>query len=623
VLNFTVEDVPAQPTDLAATVLNPETLTVDLTWNDVAVNETGYVVETFVDGAWVAATEETLAADATKWTTGQLELGTTYAYRVAAVNDYGQSDWATLEFTTENVPNAPTGLKATVDAAFNATLTWTDAATTETGYEVAIIDEKGECQVVATLKADATEWTTDAPLAHAATYAYAVRAVNEYGFSTWIAVEFATLEAASTVVTTAKDVVDAYDGKISLREAIQYAEAGATIAFADDVETITLAGTQLEITKAITIDGGENGVTVDADGKSRVFNVDAADGTVALQNLTVTDGYTNSNGGGVYVADGAASFTNVTIAGNTAGTNGGGVHVDYAATATFTNVTISGNTADNGGGGVNLFGTATFTNVAIVDNTARFYGGGVYVYDVEATFTNATISGNQSESGGSGAYVHEGTLNFYNSILVGNAYDVSVTTYDGTANADRTLSNFFYWANANEEGVTNYVYDATQPLFADGSYTLAAGSQAINKGNAAYLADEITTDLAGNPRFNCAVDLGAYESQALLTPTNLTVSKLDPETRQVTFTWDDVDLETEYLVMLWSSNGDFQTVLAADATSWTPDFEFALGATGFISITPTNNAGVGAPALLTFTLEDVPAQPTDLSATVDAAFNAT
>ena len=79
-----------------------------------------------------------------------------------------------------------------------------------------------------------------------------------------------------TVDTTA-DIVDAGDGVLSLREALAQANASVgaeTILFADAVQgrSIVLAGSQLTVNSDVIIDGG-SGVTLDADGKSRVLQV--------------------------------------------------------------------------------------------------------------------------------------------------------------------------------------------------------------------------------------------------------------------------------------------------------------------------------------------------------------
>ncbi|MBQ8285295.1 MAG: hypothetical protein IJZ10_03225, partial [Thermoguttaceae bacterium] len=180
------------------------------------------------------------------------------------------------------------------------------------------------------------------------------------------AYEYRTPEAPSLVVTTNLDVVDAYDDKISLREAIRYAASNATlgdaITFAPSLKgaTIKLAGERLEISQAgLTVDATslydattqKPGVTVDADGKSRVFYL--TDGTtsqpIALKGLTITGGKTADAGGGVY-ASGATTFANCVVSG-TAAANGGGVSA-YGGGGELVNCEISGNTATNYGGGV-------------------------------------------------------------------------------------------------------------------------------------------------------------------------------------------------------------------------------------------------------------------------------
>ena len=87
------------------------------------------------------------------------------------------------------------------------------------------------------------------------------------------------------VVNTTDDPAewDAEDDVLSLRETISRASDGDVINFASSLAdgTITLGGSQLEITKAITIDASSiGGITIDADGKSRVFCISGADRTI-------------------------------------------------------------------------------------------------------------------------------------------------------------------------------------------------------------------------------------------------------------------------------------------------------------------------------------------------------
>ncbi|MBQ9799083.1 MAG: hypothetical protein IJO40_03995 [Thermoguttaceae bacterium] len=126
-----------------------------------------------------------------------------------------------------------------------------------------------------------------------------------------------TKEAPSTVVTTNADVVDAFDGEISLREAIAYAQKneslGSTITFDASLkgETIKLDGAAFRVAKdGITIDASalydaENdvpGLTIDAGGETRAFYLNGGTeaNPITLNGLTITGGLT-AYGAGVFV----------------------------------------------------------------------------------------------------------------------------------------------------------------------------------------------------------------------------------------------------------------------------------------------------------------------------------
>ena len=99
------------------------------------------------------------------------------------------------------------------------------------------------------------------------------------------------------------------DGNITLREAVQAANADTSVdgsvagSGADTInfstalsgQTITLAGLELEVTEALTIDATAlaNNVTIDADELSRIFNITAPTGDFQFNGLTLTGGRNN------------------------------------------------------------------------------------------------------------------------------------------------------------------------------------------------------------------------------------------------------------------------------------------------------------------------------------------
>src|SRR5262249_35092514 len=136
---------------------------------------------------------------------------------------------------------------------------------------------------------------------------------------------------------------------VSLREAIALANKnpGAdTITFAV-AGTISLGGTQLPaISSDLTIAGPAGGLTIDARGASRIFQVSA--GAVSLNGLTLANGSADSGGG---ISNAATlALTDCTLAVNFASYQGGGI--DNGGALSLTNCTLTGNVAGSIGGGI-------------------------------------------------------------------------------------------------------------------------------------------------------------------------------------------------------------------------------------------------------------------------------
>jgi hypothetical protein len=85
--------------------------------------------------------------------------------------------------------------------------------------------------------------------------------------------------------------------------------------------------------------------------------------TSNIANSTISDNFTNGNGGGVYVAGGTINLTNVTIFNNIADDDnngsgdGGGIYKSHG-TVNIKNTLIAGN-IDRSGGGLDCYGTFT------------------------------------------------------------------------------------------------------------------------------------------------------------------------------------------------------------------------------------------------------------------------
>ncbi|MBQ7029228.1 MAG: hypothetical protein IJN32_03190, partial [Thermoguttaceae bacterium] len=253
-----------------------------------------------------------------------------------------------------------------------------------------------------------------------------------------------------------------------------YSEADATlggvVTFASSLQgaTLTLGGSQLEITQSVAIDASalwdaENdvpGLTLDANEQSRIFNVvgGTTENPVELIGLKIANGSaphaggvmiyagaalkasdcvfvdnkTTNSGGGLY-ADGWADLENCLFSGNSAATAGGGVYVAATGSLTATGVEVANNSAKRGGGvSVAKNGTLTLSNSTVVNNIASAAGGGGLQLYGQATLTDSTIFGNSSPTYGGGVNV-DAVATIVNCEIVGNT-----AKYGGGIHTDAT-----------------------------------------------------------------------------------------------------------------------------------------------------------------------------------------
>ena len=259
------------------------------------------------------------------------------------------------------------------------------------------------------------------------------------------------------IVTTLTDeddgslAQDQGDG-LSLREAINHAPSGSLIRFDSTVfaggRTITLGGSELLIEQDLLIDASNihGGVTLDADGQSRVLRVrplgvdsGTSSVTAALHNLTFVGGDPDQfeSGGGI-LADGSGEGNSVQL--------------------TLSNCTLTRNSADSSGGGISnngrLGGDARLTLIActLYDNSAGINGGGVFSSssssgNAELTLTACTLSGNMADSNGGGIY------NNSNSNSTANLNLSSCTLCDNSANSGGGIHNL------NNGGTTSLTFE--------------------------------------------------------------------------------------------------------------------------------------------------------------------
>ncbi len=202
-------------------------------------------------------------------------------------------------------------------------------------------------------------------------------------------VDIGAVEFQTPVVTTNAD-----SGPGSLRAAIGYVDAGASITFAPNLsgQTIALTGGELLLNKNFTIDGSTLAQSVQISGSqaSRVFEI-ASGSTVTVDALTITGGNaSNANGGGV-LNSGTVTLTACTLSDNTA-LDGGGLF--SSGTVAINQCTLAGNVAQLGGGIDMAEGTVNLNQSTVSANSASGHGGGLYLTFGSCNVTNSIVAGN-------------------------------------------------------------------------------------------------------------------------------------------------------------------------------------------------------------------------------------
>jgi hypothetical protein len=195
------------------------------------------------------------------------------------------------------------------------------------------------------------------------------------------------VHAATFTVTTTNA-----SGPGSLRQAVLDANANLgpdIVTFNPSVSgTIVLTGTLPQIADTLTISGpGASVLAISGNDAYRVVDI-AASTAVTITGVTIRDGWSNGNGGGIYTR-GTLVLSDTDVISNTA-TWGGGVYVS-SGSATLSGGQIISNTASYGGGVCVDRNTAAFTQTGastIGFNFAADCGGGVSV-----SYGSATLSG--------------------------------------------------------------------------------------------------------------------------------------------------------------------------------------------------------------------------------------
>ena len=186
----------------------------------------------------------------------------------------------------------------------------------------------------------------------------------------------------------------------NLQTVLNNANAGDELILADGTYTgngdVVMSGdyNMLLIAKDITIRAqNPGGAILDGQGTRRHIFING--GSITLDGLKFTRGYTARGGGAMWINQGTVAVKNCKMYSNSARNGGGGVYI-VGGTVTFDDCEIYQNSTpqDSGGGMFMQGGTVTFTNCNIYSNSDKYNSGAAYYFSSGTlTLTCCTVSG--------------------------------------------------------------------------------------------------------------------------------------------------------------------------------------------------------------------------------------
>jgi hypothetical protein len=244
---------------------------------------------------------------------------------------------------------------------------------------------------------------------------------------------------------------------------------------------------------------------------------------VTISGVTIKEGSTGDDGGGIFNNGGNLTLTNSTVSGNSATLGfGGGILNNGSLNLTNSTVSGNGNTATNIGGGIfnDNGGSVSLINSTVSGNSSHTAGGIRNDNGGSVSLINSTVVSNTGTSTAGGIH-NFGSVTLTNSIvansLTGSDCDGNPITSQGyNLDSDNTC-------NLTATGDITNTNPLLGPLADNGGDTLThallAGSPAIDHipNGTNGCGTTITTDQrAGVRPQGSGCDIGAYEVGALV-----------------------------------------------------------------------------------------------------------
>jgi titin len=160
---------------------------VTLTWSDNATDEDGFLIERCLGTSCTAFTQiGQVSANVTTFADGNVAAAGVYRYRVIASNTGGRALPSNVAEVTVGVPAAPGALSGAASGASAVSLSWTDNAVNETGFQIERCTGNNCTNFVQIVQLGAnTRSHVDNAVTRNSFYRYRIRAYNVVGASAY------------------------------------------------------------------------------------------------------------------------------------------------------------------------------------------------------------------------------------------------------------------------------------------------------------------------------------------------------------------------------------------------------------------------------------------------------
>jgi fibronectin type 3 domain-containing protein len=565
--------VPTAPTGLVATAGNTQ---VGLVWT-ASSGATSYNVYRGTTAGGESTTAIATGVTSASYTNTGLTNGTTYYYKITAVNSSGASGYSNEASATPlAVPTAPAGLVATAGNT-QVGLSWT-ASTGATSYNVYRGTTSGGESSTAIVTGLTTTSYTNTGLTNGTAYYYTVAAVNSIGTSGYSNEASATPTAGGTGATTyyqdsfsrtgdmtgsTPDVTDTGAATWgNLAGTGQYPISGGTAAIAIGAYSWSAEYLPVNGTTGITLDGTKDFslsvvVTAGSSGLTGISLNTAAPGNLfssSFASLATCSGFA-----GAYAFNGG--LTNYNYAAGISGPTT--ISLAYSASAATLTYKV-GTTVVYTQTGVTQAEVATIRYVALGDDG---YGGSNAA--PAPTFDNFTFTV------GSGSGTAPATPTGL-AATAGNA-QVALTW---TASSGATTYNVYRGTTAGGESTTAVATGVTTTAYTDSSLT----------NGTTYYYKVAAVNSAGTSGYSNEASATPTGGTAPSAPTGLTAT---PGNAQAALAWTASSGATSYNVYRGTTAGGESTTAIATGVTTTSYTNTALtnGTTYYYKVAAVNSIG--------------------------------